>query len=269
MKYSIGEFAEMVGVTVDTLRLYEKHNIINPMRDEQNNYRYYNDLDVRNLLMSRWYRSIQIPLQDVANITNDPSKDIIVNKLSSVKEDLEEEIKLKTMLLDKIISINNEISNCEFSLNKCIVKKTPGIYRIKQTRRNTLLQDDSITNIVDEWMNLLPFTFYSFKIDNIRLLSNEEYLDYSWGLGISEDDLNTFNLNINDNIEYIPPRTCVSSIILSSYSQYLMRDSFKFMKNYIKENNFKINGDIFGRIILIVKISGEMKSYLEVNIPIE
>lgn len=39
MKYSIGEFAEIIGVTTDTLRLYEKYNIITPTRDEKNNYR--------------------------------------------------------------------------------------------------------------------------------------------------------------------------------------------------------------------------------------
>ncbi|MFD1266074.1 MerR family transcriptional regulator [Paenibacillus motobuensis] len=39
------------------MRLYEKQGIIRPLKDHSNNYRYYNDLDVRSLLMSRLYRS--------------------------------------------------------------------------------------------------------------------------------------------------------------------------------------------------------------------
>lgn len=268
MKYSIGEFAEITGVTVDTLRLYEKHDIIKPMRDEQNNYRYYDDLDVRNLLMSRWYRSIQIPLQDVATITREPSKDIILEKLREVKNNLEEEIKSKTMLLNKIIEINRDLNEIESSLNNCKKKEVPGIYRLKQTRKNTLLQDDMIISVVDEWMDLLPFTFYSFRIDNEGILSNEEYLEYNWGLGIWEEEANYFNLKLNDHIEYFPPRTCISSVILSSHSKHLMRSSFQFMIDYIEENNLKINGNIFGKIILTEKVDGEKRSYLEVNIPI-
>ncbi|WP_340008072.1 MerR family transcriptional regulator [Paenibacillus sp. FSL K6-0276] len=53
MKYCIGEFASILGVTADTLRLYEKHDIVRPTKDNSNNYRYFNDLDVRDLLMSR------------------------------------------------------------------------------------------------------------------------------------------------------------------------------------------------------------------------
>lgn len=93
MKYSIGEFAEIIGVTTDTLRLYEKYNIITPTRDEKNNYRYYDDLDARDILMSRWFRSLQIPLEDVATIINDPSKEKILNKIIKTEENLKKEIK--------------------------------------------------------------------------------------------------------------------------------------------------------------------------------
>lgn len=268
MKYSIGEFAEMVGVTVDILRLYEKYGIIDPKRDEQNNYRYYDDLDVRDLLMSRWYRSIQMSLQDVAVITKEPSKNSIIVKLEKVKEELQEEIKQKTMLLNKINQIHTEIERIEASLYKCKKNKISGIYRLRQTNKNILLQDDFIIDIVDEWMDLLPYTFYSFSIDNNGVLSNDECLEYSWGLGISDEEIKNFNLKINDYVEYIPPRTCISSVILAGHEQCLMRDSFQFMIDYIEENNYSTNGDIFGKIIFTEKIEGEKKSYLQVNIPI-
>lgn len=45
-QYSIGEFAEKVGLTTYTLRYYEKQNLIVPKRDE-NDRRYYDDQDVK------------------------------------------------------------------------------------------------------------------------------------------------------------------------------------------------------------------------------
>ena len=35
MKYTIGKFSEILGVTVDTLRLYEKRGIIKPIKDKK------------------------------------------------------------------------------------------------------------------------------------------------------------------------------------------------------------------------------------------
>ena len=268
MKYSIGEFAEIIGVTTDTLRLYEKYNIITPTRDEKNNYRYYDDLDARDILMSRWFRSLQIPLEDVATIINDPSKEKILNKIIKTEENLKKEIKEKILLLNKITEIIKDIEKIDEGLNKCNIKETPGIYRLKQTYRNTLIDDVRIKDAVDEWMSLLPHTFFSFKIDNKAFFSEDEYLKYTWGLGIEERKIGNFDLKIQDFIEYIPPKTCVSAIILSPHNQYLKRDLFQFMIDYVKKNKYAVEGDIFGKIIITIKDNEIKKSYLEVNIPI-
>ncbi|TPR42987.1 MerR family transcriptional regulator [Apilactobacillus micheneri] len=45
-KYSIGEFANKVGLTTYTLRYYEKEKLILPKRDE-NDRRYYTEQDIK------------------------------------------------------------------------------------------------------------------------------------------------------------------------------------------------------------------------------
>jgi len=101
MKYCISEFAALIGVTVDTLRLYEKRGIIRPIKDNKNNYRYFSDLDARDVLMSRWYRSINIPLQDAAILTKECSLETIIKKIKESQLNLEEEIRKNTILLNK------------------------------------------------------------------------------------------------------------------------------------------------------------------------
>ena len=268
MKYSIGEFAAILGVTVDTLRLYEKHGIIKPIKDEKNNYRYFDDLDARDLLMSRWYRSIQIPLQDAAVLTKDSSLDNIIQKIKVAQTNLEEKIKKGTMLLNKIIDINNDFKEIELSLNKCRKKKLPGIYRIRQTNKNDLLNDDFIRAMSGTWMNILPYAFYSFRIEHMEILSKEKCFEYNWGLAISEEEIHNFDIEINENVEYISSKTYISSIILSSNTEYLLRDSLQFMIDHIKANHYSITGDIIGKIIVTEKANGISRTYLEVNIPI-
>ena len=45
MKYSIGQFAELSGFSIDTLRYYEKQRLLFPSRDK-NNRRFYTEKDV-------------------------------------------------------------------------------------------------------------------------------------------------------------------------------------------------------------------------------
>ena len=39
--YTIGELAKILGVTAETIRYYERKNIIQPVHDENSGYRYY------------------------------------------------------------------------------------------------------------------------------------------------------------------------------------------------------------------------------------
>lgn len=268
MRYSIGQFAEILGVTPDTLRLYEKYDIIRPIKDDKNNYRYFNDLDCRDLLLSRWYRSMQIPLHDVSALTKNSSLENVIEIMSNKQLNLEEEIREKTRLLNKIAEIKDEICGIKPALNKCIKKKLPGIYRLKQTYKDLLLKDEMMISMANKWMNLLPFTFQSFEIFYNEIFSEENCFGYDWGLAIYEDEAHDFNIEKNENIEYISPSTYISSIIMSPHREGIKKNTLQFMLNFIEENQFSIAGNIIGKILLTEKIDGESISYLEVNIPI-
>lgn len=166
MKYCIGEFASILGVTADTLRLYEKHDIVRPTKDNSNNYRYFNDLDARDLLMSRWYRSMEIPLPEVALLMKESSIEQVMGMMQQSRQSLEEEIKQKTMLLNKMNEIHKELKEIESSLYICKLKQPPGMYRLKQTDKNALLKNDIVKSLVNTWMDRLPYAFYSFKIED-------------------------------------------------------------------------------------------------------
>ncbi|MHA6531749.1 MerR family transcriptional regulator [Paenibacillus sp. BAC0078] len=268
MKYSIGEFASILGVTADTLRLYEKHDIVRPMKDHHNNYRYFNDLDARNLLSSRWYRSMQIPLQDVAGLINDAPAEQVLESIAAAQLQLEEEIKRSTMLLDKINEIHTELRRIGEAFYTCRIKQVPGMYRVQQTNKNHLLQKDCIKRTVQAWMELLPFTFYSFRIENTEDILGSAELEYSWGLALLEDDQQRLGVDVNESMEYIEPSTCISAVIASSYEEDLGREAFQFMLDYACGQRYAITGDISGKILFTERKGECNTTFLEINIPI-
>ncbi|MNJ31582.1 HTH-type transcriptional activator TipA [compost metagenome] len=268
MKYSIGEFASMVGVTTDTLRLYERHDIIRPLKNNQNNYRFFNDLDARDLLMSRWYRSMQIPLHEVASLMKEASSNEIIDKVAEARDQLEMEIKRSTMLLNKMNEIQAELGQIRESMYQCQIRKLPGRFRIRQTYKNDLLKKEELKCVVQDWMEKLPYTYYSFKMENKDQAIGYDVTDYSWGLTLLEEDSVRLNVVMNDSVEYLPPATCVCAVIVRSQEEFISSDSFQFMLDYVEEHGYSLAGDITGKILLNEKLSDHSRTYLEIYIPI-
>jgi DNA-binding transcriptional MerR regulator len=63
-KYSIGEFARMIGINAQTPRYYEKIGLIQSKKQE-NRYRYYSDVDCRRVLESRLHSSLGFTLKEM------------------------------------------------------------------------------------------------------------------------------------------------------------------------------------------------------------
>lgn len=269
MEYNIGEFSALLGITRDTLRLYEKHNIVQPSKDEKNRYRYFDDFDARDLLMSRWYRSLQLPLQSVADMMQQSTLDRIREEVGDSRHNLQAQIRRSTMLLGKIDEIYRELESLEATMNQCHIKTRPGMYRLKQTKKNRLLRNDVLKWDVTTWMELLPFTFYSFRIESGETDADEQDdWDYSWGLSLMEDDVRSLEVIVPEHAEYLPPAIGISATIRVHQKENISRSSLSFMFDYLRNNGYSLRGDIVGRIIVNEKREKQTWYYLEVYMAI-
>lgn len=269
MKYTIGHFASILGLTTDTLRLYEKHDIVCPQKGDSNHYRYFSDLDARNLLMSRWFRSAEIPLQETAALVNESSSTCILHSFEESRENIQSEIENKQRLLKRITEMMNEISEAEHNLYQCKIKKQQGFFRIKQTNKNELLPPNGLQEIVSQWMERLPFLFYSFRIVNAQVLLEEgDHFEYNWGISLLEDEVESIKEEWRTLIEYIPPATCLSSYITLYQDDDIAPQHFKHMADQLLQEGHTLVKDIVGKIIFVEKTKQCSKTFLEVSIPI-
>ena len=62
-KYLIGDVANLMGLSRDTLRYYEKRGILSSQRGD-NGYRYYTDQDISRLISILYQRKMDIGLRD-------------------------------------------------------------------------------------------------------------------------------------------------------------------------------------------------------------
>ena len=84
MKYlRIGDFSNIVGVSVKTIRFYEEKGLIKPAYiDKYTGYRYYDEKNIEQILMILQYKNMGFTLEEIKNIN--PS--LLIIKVDFLKE---------------------------------------------------------------------------------------------------------------------------------------------------------------------------------------
>lgn len=101
-KYTIGETAELLGVTTQTLRYYDKIGILCPEYiDENNNYRYYSYSQFHYIDKIKYLQKFGLSLDEIKIILQDRNINNLISYLKVKKEEKEKEIKnLKSQIKD-------------------------------------------------------------------------------------------------------------------------------------------------------------------------
>jgi len=75
MSYTVGNVARLAGVTVRTLHHYDEIGLLSPSDRSGAGYRRYDDSDLERLQQIMYYRELEFPLEEIAEILNDPAAD--------------------------------------------------------------------------------------------------------------------------------------------------------------------------------------------------
>ena len=74
MRFSIGQAAQMLGVSVRTLRHYDEIGLVKPAEVAENGYRYYDWESMALLQQVLFYRELGLPLQDIKPLLQAPEE---------------------------------------------------------------------------------------------------------------------------------------------------------------------------------------------------
>lgn len=124
IEYSTKEVAELFAVSKDTIRYYEKLNLINPERKE-NNYRVFGDKEISRLSIIRYFLSLNISLESIHYYLDNQNFKEIMFLLEEHKANLNmeyEKISLKLEGINRYLKYLKEIRKSEVKLNTLVTE---------------------------------------------------------------------------------------------------------------------------------------------------
>lgn len=179
----IGQVSKLYGISIDTLRHYDRKGLLKPIVDDQNDYRYYSleHLDILEMILVGKY--MEIPLDQMKERIDSEN---IHGYLSMIKEQ-KELINEKKRLLDQLdeyaedmskllTTISNFENDYTFSTTSSLKEINLTIYKIDL---ETLLNESTKSQKTDGVESFEQWGFYHSGSDG-TIIEDEELVGFSF-----------------------------------------------------------------------------------------
>lgn len=270
--YSISEISKLLNVTVDTLRFYEKKDMIHPKINPNNKYRMYDMYNVLEILDIIFYRNLDISVSDMYSIMHENDEKKALELFEKKRINCRNRIKYEQQLLKKLdylcstmgpaISGDMSIQNKHFETSYILFEDTD----LDSTAQKLVLKNiPSISNeefvlgaVIKEYNTDLTekSTYYTIEKQIVEELLTEEYLQNN------NMDLKTYENGIIEGFDAL-------SIVVPSEGNKLNKKYIDIIKEYAEENDIELENYIITHEINTTAYADRHHEYKEIYIKIK
>lgn len=265
-KFLIGELARLFNISTDTLRHYDKIDLLKPDFNEKTGYRYYSLRGFFKLSRILFFKSLDISLEDIKKYMRNKNRDNLLNMLKSKEEEIDVKINSLINLRNKIHAKHELLDSINSELDQIKIKTIP-------ERRGVFLDMSRVKGDAD-------------IVEALK--HNERYLKVSSWLiegqiytSLSKDNMEKGILDKSDyfieivaldhepceQIRIIPETQYACIAFLGPYSE--MSRHYKILLQWISKNGYTIDGDSIEKNIVDYGFSDSENEYIsEIQIPI-
>lgn len=112
MAYTVNKIAQMAGVTLRTLRYYDKIGLLVPSARTEAGYRLYSEEDIERLQQILFFRELDFPLSKIEEILNNPNfdrKEALAMQIDFLEKRAERYLRLSQLAKDTLSNLEGGI----------------------------------------------------------------------------------------------------------------------------------------------------------------
>lgn len=265
--FSIGEMSKLHNISVQTLRHYEKIDLLKPSyTNEKTGYRYYSMKQFSTVDLIKQCKAMGLSLDEIKEVIgNYTSLESILNIIGNQKQIIDE----------KIIELNNIKENINFLENKIKSTLNNGINKvfIQHNDERKFIKYDYKERYTEEFELNLRKVLLDIE-ENYGNLSSELAFSTSYK-DIIEKNKVTYNnvlIHLNEkvnskdkNIITLPKGDYITMYFDDTYNN--SSNYYEDVINYIKQNNLNVSGDFY-EIYIMTRVGNDerVKSLAQIEI---
>ncbi|GEM_PF-1927709 len=254
IELKMNEMCDLIGISPQGIRLYEKYNGISSFKWEGNGYRYYYFDNIGPAVGLRSYRNLGIPLKEAAKLCNgtgiEDIKETLYNREKEILNEIREQQALLKCTREMAVSVDSILEN----YNKFTYCERPAMYYLKCEENTEILKGKEERQLIRSWADKFPFVKFLPLMEKKELSKDmvskvgycvmEEYAEFVPGLD-------------NPRVKYYPALRCIGGITR------VTRDTIDYYSvlepglNYLNENGLELDGDVFTLLITPSVVTNE------------
>lgn len=280
-KLSIGEMAKLRGVTVDTLRHYDKIGLLKPFHiDPETGYRYYSISQYEVLGTIKELRSIGFSLEEIKQFLTDRNVKKSVQSLQKSMANIQEEIKklqgIHNILMTRLYNIEHFTNS--YRNSDIVIKQFEEREYIQLARSVSWTDSENLYFGYLELENKIGGIIPALASNKFGDFIKKEYFDEirqssDFSANLSDYQSQLFIL-VQDEESDQPTKKIEKGQFLCSYYGGLTREKMltqlKKLLHHCDTHDYIITGDAFRIMQVDVSLTDQNdEAYYEIQIPIQ
>lgn len=263
-EYTIGEVAELLQISRDALRFYERKGLIVPIK-KKNGYRSYSDEHISSLLDILFLRKIQCSLQDIQAMYQDGTSEYLHDFLESRIEEERERIRMHQQLLRQLKVSQHNSEKMLKNVNQYSIRPIPKTYIFSEFM-------DDMDKLQEAWFQLvkqLPGLEHSYLHQQLMPAGEYSYKSLCY---LVLEEFAVKELNLEEKAGQLPSfqyDRCIYTVY-ESKSTLPDQQAIHNMQRWADEQGLVLTGEIHSHYLWNYLNYGKLeKSCVELYMPVK
>lgn len=263
----VHDFAKQLGLPDSKVRYYDRSGLIRGERQRGNNYRDFTDQDALNIYHANMLRSFGMGVREALD-AREQALSSIDSWVGKHVGELEELILQQEMCLRRLREMQTYFSVIQTRkgrLGQNFVDDSFNVWSFGKTASLSLPEQKAIALLAQN----MPFSYIAIRVSRESLLSPEDALDISIGLGILEQNRAKLGLSLPPEIPRSTGGSTVNLLLeLSNPFAMTKRDIAPLLEELHRRGQ-PLSHDLIGRIFLSYMKEDSFVHGVAIGFPVE
>lgn len=259
IELKMNEMCDLLGISPQAIRLYEKYEAIHSFKYEGNGYRYYYFEDIGPAIQVRCFRKLGLPLADASRLCKASKPEEVTKSLAAYQEELKWNIRYQQALLEKCEEMEKAVDWAVCNLHQFKKCKRPAMYHLLCEKDGEILKGRAERKLIRSWSDQFPFVHYCPLVE-AENISKESVCKV--GFCVFEKDREFVSPLDSPNVCYYPETECIGGVVSVDQNTLDYYSVLESGLNYLKQNGYKLTGDILSVMLAAgIKINDHICDY--------
>lgn len=272
-RYKIGRISDLMGISSESIRYYEREGIIKPQKVADSGYRTFSAWDLHVLIRTRMFRKYGYTLSETSEVFQEDDFDNVIDSYRRKQHELEEQIRHQNHVLEQLKYDKRTLLDAMQNMNKFRIVYSPAMVFVDVQRSYDII--DNKVSLYRKWIDRIPYAASGGMFDYPILPHGE--LRYGLMIAIrnvGKDILARIQEEGTGTLRgeevYIPSQKCVTTYFVSGSDKELCLDMFQPTFDFMEKTGLKVSGTPFARMCHMYKNGeNEYTSWYQGWVPFE